>query len=343
MTSSGFGRFERWFTVYVAFCILLGLFIGYLNPDVGTTLEKLPSIFGVSIALIGYIWLMIIPLMLRVDTTDLTIQHRHIVFLMIAVWILKPLIFSYTAYLIINKALFIFFPSYSTYFVIGLILLGCAPTPPLFFTLVELTGADTSLAKNLFSINILLAILLYPLVAYFLLSKFAIPFPLTHLYMYSLIILVIPLLLVFVLKRVVIERKGRAWYRNVFFPKMDALGVATYFAIIIVIFAVNSEFVLRMPSIISILAVPIIISIILSFFVSSTFAPLTKSGMMSGVLGSISSYEVAVAMGVALLGITSPALLSLSLYPLMEVPIITGCIVVSKKIFMKRYALHQRR
>ncbi|KUK04196.1 MAG: Arsenical-resistance protein [Methanosarcinales archeaon 56_1174] len=343
-----FGKFERWLTVYVALCILIGLFIGYLNPGaVKATLESMPMVLEMPAPMVVYIWLMLMPLMLRVDVAyprqgfissafrPVHSKLHKFGALLLATWVLKPLAVSYVAYVMLN--LFGSFPlSHVPYYIAGLVLLGCAPASPLLFSLVELTRASASLARHAFSLNMLLMVVLYPLVAYLLLSRFATSPSLTELYSSSVMLVLIPFLLAVGLRRVLIEQKGRAWYKNVFFPKVDALGIAAYFALIIVVFSINSELVLSVPGVVSVLAVPIVLGIIVSFILSlglSMFMRLGREdGMVAVLSGTVSSYELGAAMGIATIGISSPALLALSLYPLLEMPFLMLCVVLALKM-----------
>ncbi len=324
----GISYFERYLTLWVALCIIIGILIGQYLPIIPNTLSKF-EYAKVSIPVAILIWLMIYPMMLKVDfesVKNVGKRPKGIFITGVTNWLIKPFTMFGLAWLffyVIFKSLIPVELAHE--YLAGAVILGAAPCTAMVFVWSHLTKGDAAYTLVQVAVNDLLILVAFAPIVAFLLGVGGINIPWDTL-LFSVVLFVVIPLLAGVLTRVsVIKRRGIDYFNKVFIKKFDNFTIGGLLLTLIILFSFQGETILANPLHIVLIAVPLIIQTLLIFFIAygwSKAAKLPHSiAAPAGMIGASNFFELAVAVAISLFGLQSGAALATVVGVLVEVPI----------------------
>jgi len=237
---SGLGFFERYLTVWVALCIIAGVVIGQIFPVFPETLSKF-EYAHVSIPVAILIWLMIYPMMLKIDFTSIvkaTKKPKGLTVTCVTNWLIKP----FTMYLIAAFFLKILFKPWigadlATDYLAGAVLLGAAPCTAMVFVWSHLTDGDPAYTLVQVAVNDLILLVAFTPIVAFLLGVSNVSVPYDTLFLSVVLFVVIPLAGGYLSRKYVIEHKGIEYFENVFLKKFNSTTIVGLLLTLIIIFS----------------------------------------------------------------------------------------------------------
>lgn len=333
---TGISFYQRYLSVWVLLCMIAGVLVGHFLPAVPNFLGKL-QIAGISIPIAVLIWLMIYPMMIKVDFQSIRNVGKNPQGLWIT-WITNWLIKPFTMYGLVYFFLFIVFkgmiaPELAWQYLAGAVLLGAAPCTAMVFVWSTLTHGDPAYTVVQVSTNDLIILVLFVPIVKFLLGVSKVSVPYDTLFISIFLFVVIPLIGGILTRRTVIKTKGKTYLDTIFVHKFDHITTAGLLLTLIIIFSSQAEVILSNPAHIVLIAVPLVIQTFLIFFIAYgtcrwvrlPFAIAAPAGM----IGASNFFELAVAVAIALFGTTSPAALATTVGVLTEVPVMLTLVKIA--------------
>lgn len=324
----GIGFFERYLTVWVAICIVIGIAVGQLLPIIPDTLSKF-EYYNVSIPVAILIWLMIYPMMLKIDFTSIvnaTKKPRGLIVTCTTNWLIKP----FTMYAISAFFLLVVFKSFITpdlakEYLAGAVLLGAAPCTAMVFVWSHLTKGDPAYTLVQVAINDLIILVAFAPIVALLLGVSDVSIPMGTLLLSTVLFVVIPLGLGYVTRSYIIKNKGEEYFKKVFLKKFDNVTIIGLLLTLIILFSFQGDTILSNPTHILLIAIPLIIQTIFIFGFVYIWAKLWKLphsiAAPAGMIGASNFFELAVAVAISLFGMQSGAALATVVGVLVEVPV----------------------
>ena len=318
--------FERFLTLWVALCIGTGVVLGQLLPALFQALGRM-EIAQVNLPVGVLIWVMIIPMLMKIDFAALAQVRSHwrgIGVTLFVNWAVKPFSMALLAWLFIRQFFAPYLPAEQLdSYVAGLILLAAAPCTAMVFVWSRLTGGDPYFTLTQVALNDAIMIFAFAPIVGLLLGLSAIVVPWDTLFLSVLLYIVIPVALAqFWRKRLL--RQGQAAFDR----RLAALGHASILALLatlVLLFAFQGEQLLAQPLIIALLAVPILIQVFfnsgLAYWLNRRVGEPHQVACPSALIGASNFFELAVAAAIALFGFQSGAALATVVGVLIEVPV----------------------
>ncbi len=330
--------FEKYLTFWVALCIVLGITIGKFLPVIPETLGKL-EYANVSIPVAVLIWLMIYPMMLKVDFRSVMNVGRNpkgIVITTVTNWLIKPFTMFGIAWLFFYVIFKAFIPEdLAGEYLAGAVLLGVAPCTAMVFVWSHLTKGDAAYTLVQVAINDLIILVAFVPIVAFLLGVGGIEIPWDTLILSVVLFVVIPLLLGVLTRVNVVKRKGVDYFNNVFVKKFDNVTVGGLLLTLVILFSFQGDTILENPFHIVLIAVPLIIQTFLIFFVAYRWAKAWRLphavAAPAGMIGASNFFELAVAVAISLFGLQSGAALATVVGVLVEVPVMLMLVRIANK------------
>ncbi|WP_029451192.1 ACR3 family arsenite efflux transporter [Clostridium algidicarnis] len=325
---SGISFFERYLTLWVIVCIVLGVMIGQFIPIIPETLSKF-EYAKVSIPVAILIWLMIYPMMLKIDFSSIvraTKKPKGLIVTCVTNWLIKP----FTMYIIASFFLKVVFKpiipaDLATSYLAGAILLGAAPCTAMVFVWSYLTKGDGAYTLVQVAINDLILLVLFAPIVAFLLGVSNVPVPYDTLFLSVILFIVVPLLAGYLSRVIIVKKKGLDYFENVYIKKFSNVTIIGLLLTLIILFSFQGETILNNPIHIVLIAIPLIIQTFLIFGVAYGWARawnLPHSiAAPAGMIGASNFFELAVAVAISLFGLNSGAALATVVGVLVEVPV----------------------
>ncbi len=322
---AGMSVFERYLTVWVFLCIVVGIALGQLFSGQFQVIGRM-GIAQVNLPVGLLIWVMIIPMLVKVDFGALAEVRKHIKGIGVTLfvnWLVKPFSMAFLGWLFIRHWFApLLPPDQLDSYIAGLILLAAAPCTAMVFVWSRLTGGDPLFTLSQVALNDSIMVVAFaPLVA-FLLGLSAITVPWNTLLISVLLYIVIPVLLAQGLRKSLLA-KGTAAF-DAAMARMGPWSVTALLATLVLLFAFQGEAILKQPLVIALLAVPILIQV---FFNSALAYGLNRAlgekhniACPSALIGASNFFELAVAAAISLFGFNSGAALATVVGVLIEVP-----------------------
>lgn len=332
------GFFERYLTIWVTVCIIIGIAVGEWFPSVPYTLEKL-EYANVSLPIAILIWLMIYPMMLKVDFQSVKNVGRSpkgIIVTCVTNWLIKPFTMFGIAYLFFHVVFkSIISAELSEEYLAGAVLLGAAPCTAMVFVWSYLTKGDAAYTLVQVAVNDLIILVAFAPIVAFLLGVGGVSIPWNTLLLSVALFVVIPLAAGIITRIMVIRRKGVEYFNNVFVRKFDNYTIGGLLLTLIILFSFQGETILNNPLHILLIAVPLVLQTFLIFFVAYGWAKWWKLphevAAPAGMIGASNFFELAVAVAVSLFGLQSGAALATVVGVLVEVPVMLMLVRVANK------------
>ena len=324
----GIGFFEKYLTIWVALCIIIGIAVGQWLPAIPQTLSKF-EYANVSIPVAILIWLMIYPMMLKVDfqsVKNVGKRPKGIIVTGVTNWLIKPFTMFGIAYLFFYVVFKAFIPAgLAEEYLAGAVLLGAAPCTAMVFVWSYLTKGDAAYTLVQVAVNDLIVLVAFAPIVAFLLGVGGVSIPWDTLLLSVGLFVVIPLAAGVITRIMVIRRKGVEYFNNVFIEKFNNYMEGGLLLTLIILFSFQGEMILNNPLHILLIAVPLVVQTVLIFFVAYGWSKRWKLphdvAAPAGMIGASNFFELAVAVAISLFGLQSGAALATVVGVLVEVPV----------------------
>jgi ACR3 family arsenite transporter len=339
--------FERYLTVWVILCIVVGIGLGRLFPGVAIALDRL-SVYQVSMPIAICLFFMMYPIMVKIDfgqTRKAAQTPKPVLLTLIINWLVKPFTMVVLAQLFLGR---IFAPllqetelirgvavSLSNSYIAGAILLGIAPCTAMVLMWGYLSYSNQGHTLVMVAMNSLVMLFLYAPLGRWLLAMNALPVPWETIVLSVLIYVGLPLLAGSISRTWILHHKGRAWFDTVFLPYLTPVAIAAMLVTLVLLFAFKGELIIAHPLHILLIAIPLFLQTNLIFGV--TYFAAQKLGLTyedaapAALIGASNHFEVAIATAVVLFGLNSGAALATVVGVLIEVPVMLMLVEICKR------------
>ncbi|OHD57791.1 MAG: arsenical-resistance protein [Spirochaetes bacterium GWF1_49_6] len=336
--SVGLGVFEKLLTVWVIACMALGVLIGKFLPAVPQFLGTL-EYAHVSIPVAVLIWLMIYPMMLKIDFSGIAKaakKPKGLVITLVTNWLIKPFTMYGISYLFLKVIFHGIIPdTLSTEYLAGAVFLGAAPCTAMVFVWSHLTKGEPAFTLVQVAINDLVILALYAPIVAFLLGLSNVPVPWDTLILSVVLFVVVPLSAGYLTRILIVKRKGEEYFREKFVTKFNSVTVIGLLLTLIIIFSFQGEIILGNYLHIILIAVPFIIQTGFIFALAYFWAKLWKLphniASPAAMIGASNFFELAVAVAISLFGLNSGATLATVVGVLVEVPVMLTLVAISNR------------
>jgi len=333
--------FERYLTIWVAVCMVAGVVLGKLFPGITAVLSSMEFAEGshVNVPIVVLIWLMIFPMMLKIDFGSIMQVGKNPKGLFITLfvnWMVKP--FSmFVLGLLFFKGIFAQWitPEQADQFMAGVIILAAAPCTAMVFVWSYLTDGDPAYTLVQVAVNDLLMLVLFVPIVGLLLGVSGVPVNYETLVLSVVLFVVLPLLVAYIVRRTLIASHGLEWFENRFVALFQPITIIALLITLVTIFAFQAENITEKAFFVVLIAIPILIQV---YFNSGLVYGLMKFFKVphnvaspGALIGASNFFELAVATAIALYGPGSGAALATVVGVLVEVPVMLSVCNVCKR------------
>ena len=320
------GFFERYLTLWVALCIAAGIVLGQAAPSFFRLLGRL-DIARVNLPVGLLIWVMIIPMLMKVDFGALHEVRRHVRGIgvtLVVNWLVKPFSMAFFAWLFIRGVFAPLLPaSQIDGYVAGLILLAAAPCTAMVFVWSRLSNGDPLFTLSQVALNDTIMVFAFAPIVALLLGMSSITVPWSTLLTSVVLYIVIPVLVAQGIRRGLLKRSQAVF--DAALAKIGPWSITALLATLVLLFAFQGEAILDQPLVIALLAVPILIQVLLNsglaYWLNRRLGEQHAIACPSALIGASNFFELAVAAAISLFGFESGATLATVVGVLIEVPV----------------------
>lgn len=336
--NTGISFFERYLTIWVVICMVTGTLIGRFLPGIPAALGKL-EYARISMPIAVLIWLIIYPMMLKIDFHSIVNATKNIKGLTITTsinWLIKP----FTMYVIAVFFLKFVFKGLisedvAQEYVTGAVLLGAAPCTAMVFVWSKLTKGDTAYTLVQVAVNDLILLVAFVPIVGFLLGVSDITVPYDTLLLSVTLFVVTPLIAAAITRKAIVATKGLDYLENTFVKKFDKSTMIGLLLTLVIIFSFQGDKLLSNPLDIALIAIPLTIQTFMIFFVAYIWAKKWnmphETASPGAMIGASNFFELAVAVAISLFGIESGVTLATVVGLLVEVPVMLILVKISNK------------
>ncbi|MCB9782240.1 MAG: ACR3 family arsenite efflux transporter [Candidatus Omnitrophica bacterium] len=331
-TTKRLNIFERYLSLWVALCMIVGVGVGKLLPGLTDTLRDIEFGAGsqINIPIAIFIWLMIYPMMLKVDFSSIVEVGKRPKGLLITLfvnWLVKPFSMAFLGWLFF-KHLFLplIGPELADQYIAGVIILSAAPCTAMVFVWSYLTDGDPAYTLVQVSVNDLIMLFLFaPIVTFLIAGASALTVPFVVLIYAVICFIVIPLAAGTISRIWLIKSKGETWFNDTFLPRFHPVAVVALLATLVLIFAFQADNITGRFFHVILIAIPILIQVYfnssLAYGLMKLFRVEHSVAAPGALIGASNFFELAVATAIALYGPESGAALATVVGVLVEVPV----------------------
>ncbi|MCU0792014.1 MAG: ACR3 family arsenite efflux transporter [Opitutaceae bacterium] len=329
----GIGFFEKNLTLWVALCMAGGVVIGRFLPQVPEFLRRF-EYANVSLPIAALIWLMIYPMMMKVDFASVKNVRREPRGLYLT-WVINWLVKPFTMFGLAALFFFVVFRAYipvelARDYLAGAVLLGAAPCTAMVFVWSHLTRGNPAYTVVQVATNDLLILVAFVPIVVGLLGIGGVSIPWGTLLVSVVLFVVIPLVSGVLTRRAVTGRRGEAYFREAFLPKFNNVTIIGLLLTLVLLFSFQGGVILSNPLHILLIAVPLVLQTVLIFFVSYFAAKKLRLchevAAPAGMIGASNFFELSVAVALTLFGASSPVVLATVVGVLVEVPVMLALV-----------------
>ena len=318
--------FERYLTVWVGLCIVGGIMLGQLFPALFQTLGRM-QIAQVNLPVGLLIWVMIIPMLVKVDFSALHEVKQHVRGIGVTLfvnWLVKPFTMAFLGWFFIRNLFAPMLPAGQIdSYIAGLILLAAAPCTAMVFVWSKLTNGDPLFTLSQVALNDSIMIFAFAPIVALLLGLSAITVPWATLATSVVLYIVIPVILAQAWRKILLQGGQGAF--NAAMAKIGPWSIGALLLTLIMLFAFQGEAILQQPLVIALLAVPILIQVFfnsaLAYWLNRKLGEKHNVACPSALIGASNFFELAVAAAISLFGFHSGAALATVVGVLIEVPV----------------------
>jgi ACR3 family arsenite transporter len=326
--------FERYLTVWVGLCIVAGIGLGHFLPAAFQTIGRM-EVAQVNLPVAVLIWLMIIPMLLKVDFTALHQVKAHwkgIGVTLLINWAVKPFSMAFLGWLFIRVVFAPYLPADQLDdYIAGLILLAAAPCTAMVFVWSRLSGGEPNFTLTQVALNDTIMIFAFAPIVGFLLGLSAISVPWDTLFLSVVLYIVLPVAFGQWWRRRTLAAGGDAALQQVLHT-LHPVSLLALLATLVLLFGFQGEQILRQPLVIVMLAVPILIQVYfnsgLAYVLNRRFGVAHCVAAPSALIGASNFFELAVATAIVLFGFDSGAALATVVGVLVEVPVMLSVVKI---------------
>jgi len=318
--------FERYLSVWVLLCILIGIAAGQLAPGLFQSIGRM-EVAQVNLPVGLLIWVMIIPMLVKVDFGALHEVRQHVRGIGVTLfvnWLVKPFSMAFLGWLFVRNLFAPMLPADQLdSYIAGLILLAAAPCTAMVFVWSRLSDGDPLFTLSQVALNDTIMVFAFaPLVA-FLLGISAISVPWDTLLTSVVLYILIPVVLAQLWRKALLTRGPAAF--DAAMAKIGPWSITALLATLVLLFAFQGEAIIRQPLVIALLAVPILIQVFfnsaLAYWLNKVLGEKHSVACPSALIGASNFFELAVAAAISLFGFESGAALATVVGVLIEVPV----------------------
>ena len=328
--------FQKYLTLWVAACIVAGIAVGQLLPAIPQTLSRF-EYAHVSLPVAVLIWLMIYPMMLKVDFRSIRNVGRHpkgLVVTCVTNWLIKPFTMFGIAWVFFHVVFKSLIPEVlADEYVAGAVLLGAAPCTAMVFVWSYLSKGDAAYTLVQVAVNDLIILVAFVPIVAVLLGVGGVELPWDTLLLSVVLFVVIPLAAGVTTRWAVVRSKGLDYYNDVFVHRFDNITVIGLLLTLIILFSFQGETILGNPLHILLIAVPLIVQTFLIFAIAYGWARAWRLpyevAAPAGMIGASNFFELAVAVAISLFGMQSGAALATVVGVLVEVPVMLALVRIA--------------
>lgn len=318
--------FERYLTVWVFLCIVVGVALGQMFPQLFHFIGTL-EVAKVNLPVGLLIWVMIIPMLVRVDFGALGEVRKHakgIGVTLFVNWLVKPFSMALLGWIFIRHLFAPYLPpDQIDSYIAGLILLAAAPCTAMVFVWSRLTNGDPLFTLSQVALNDAIMVFAFAPIVALLLGISAITVPWDTLVTSVVLYILIPVVFAQLLRRGLLTRGERALEEAM--GRMGSLSILALLATLVLLFAFQGEAIIRQPLVIALLAVPILVQVLfnsaLAYYLNRAMGEAHNVACPSALIGASNFFELAVAAAISLFGFQSGAALATVVGVLIEVPV----------------------
>ena len=333
--AAAMGVFERYLTLWVFLCIVLGIALGHLQANVFQFIGAL-ELAKVNLPIALLIWLMIIPMLLKIDFTALheVKQHwRGIGVTLFINWAVKPFSMALLGWFFIRIVFVDWLPADQLdSYIAGLILLAAAPCTAMVFVWSQLSKGEPHFTLTQVALNDSIMIFAFAPIVGLLLGISSIVVPWETLLLSVVLYIVLPVIIAQVWRRFLFSRSQGELRLAALLKHLQPLSISALLLTIVLLFAFQGEQILAQPLVIAILAVPILIQVYfnsgLAYYLNRRFKVAHNIAAPSALIGASNFFELAVATAISLFGFESGAALATVVGVLIEVPVMLSIVVI---------------
>ncbi|MDD4898862.1 MAG: ACR3 family arsenite efflux transporter [Methanocellales archaeon] len=322
------GVFEKYLTIWVVLCILIGICLGRLFPNISIALNQF-QYAHISLPIAICLFFMMYPIMVQIDFRNVTEAGKTpkpVAVTLVVNWAIKPFTMAFFAWLfmkIIWKP-FISMEMASQYSA-GMILLGVAPCTAMVLVWSYLSKGNMGHTIVMVAINSLTMLILYAPLASFLLDVAAIPIPWQTIAFSVGIYVGLPLVTGYFSRKEILKQKGYEWFENKFTPSLHMVSIVALLTTLVTLFSLQGNVIVEQPFIIGMIAIPLLIQtffiFILGYWLSKILKLSYEDATPTAQIGASNHFEVAIAVATMLFGLESGAALATVVGVLIEVPV----------------------
>lgn len=335
---TGISFFEKYLSIWVLICMAVGVLIGAYLPIIPETLSKF-EYANVSIPVAILIWLMIYPMMLKIDFDSIKKvkdNPKGLVITWITNWLIKPFtmfgISAFFFYIVFKNII----PAESAReYLAGAVLLGAAPCTAMVFVWSHLSKGNPAYTLVQVATNDLIIVFAFVPIVALLLGISNIKVPWDTLILSVFLFVVIPLFFGWISRKLIVKKKGIEYFESTFIPKFNGVTIVGLLLTLIIIFSFQGQTIINNPLNILLIAIPLTIQTFLIFTIAYVWAKLWKLphdiAAPVGFIGASNFFELAVAVAISMFGLNSGATLATVVGVLTEVPIMLTLVKIANK------------
>ena len=328
------GVFERYLTIWVGLCILVGVAVGNFVPDIFQSVARL-EYAHVNLVVAVLIWIMIYPMMVQIDFTavkDVRKKPKGLILTLTVNWLIKPFTMAALGWLFF-RVLFANWidPQSATEYIAGMILLGVAPCTAMVFVWSQLTDGDPNYTLVQVSVNDVIMVFAFAPLAAFLLGVSDIAVPWETLFLSVVLYVLLPLI-AGVITRHRLEASGDDHRVDKFVQLLKPWSVIGLLATVILLFGFQAQKILGQPQTILLIAIPLLIQtygiFAIAYAAAKTMRLPHNIAAPACLIGTSNFFELAVAVAISLFGLNSGAALATVVGVLVEVPVMLSLVAI---------------
>jgi ACR3 family arsenite transporter len=317
------GIFEKYLTLWIAICIVVGLLVGRFLPQFGQFIDSL-KFRQLSIPIGILLLFMMYPTVVGIRFSDIrkaAKRPKPLLVTIIANWVIAPPLMTLLANIVLAG---------NQQYIAGVILLGLSPCTAMVMWWMFLAKGDMAQGLINTAINALLMLFLYAPLAALYLGVSSIPVPWDLIALSVLVFIALPVASGAISRKLIIDRKGEGWFNDRYIPIVGKISIVALLTTLIVLFSFEGEIILNNPPLVAYLAAPNLMhyaimitwTYLLGYFAGWKY----ETAIDTTLIGSSSHFEVAIAVAITLYGIGSGAALATVIGPLMEVPLMLSLV-----------------
>jgi ACR3 family arsenite transporter len=333
----GIGTFERYLSVWVALCIAAGIGLGHLLPGAFAGVAA-AEVARVNFVVAGLIWLMIVPMLLKIDFGSLGSVRRHwkgVGVTLFVNWAVKPFSMAALGTFFLGWLFAPLLPAGEIpSYIAGLILLAAAPCTAMVFVWSNLCDGEPTYTLSQVALNDVLMVFLFAPLVGLLLGVASVTVPWDTLLLSVALYIVVPVIAAQVVRRVLLASGGQAALDRLL-ATLGPVSLVALLATLVLLFGFQGEQILAQPAVIALIAVPILIQVYLNagiaYWLSKRLGVAWCVAAPAALIGASNFFELAVAAAISLFGLKSGAALATVVGVLVEVPVMLSVVAIVKR------------